>query len=108
MLLKERAEELAIRPTWLFSVGPIGDPPQPKDAGPDGISEAIESTRARGHRVFAGRLNHDALSRTERLMVRALRAPAGDFRDWDAIPAWARGTATQLSSCLTGRDARCA
>jgi menaquinone-dependent protoporphyrinogen oxidase len=97
-LLERHAGELASRPTWLFSVGPIGDPPQPEDAGPEGISEAIESTRARGHRVFAGKLDHASLSRVERLMVRALRAPEGDFRDWDAIRAWARGVGGELSA----------
>lgn len=96
-LLGERVDELASRPTWLFSVGPIGDPPQPADAGPEGISEAINATRAREHEVFAGKLDHTALSRVERLMVRALRAPEGDFRDWDAIRAWAQGVAAELS-----------
>jgi menaquinone-dependent protoporphyrinogen oxidase len=33
--------------------------------------------------VFAGKLDHASLSRVERLMVRALRTPEGDFRDWD-------------------------
>jgi menaquinone-dependent protoporphyrinogen oxidase len=48
-------------------------------------------------RVFAGKLDHASLSRVERLMVRALRAPEGDFRDWDAIRAWARGVGGELS-----------
>jgi len=96
-LLEERVDELVSRPTWLFSVGPIGDPPQPADAGPEGISEAMDAVRARGHEVFAGKLDHAALSRIERLMVRALRAPEGDFRDWGAIRAWARSVAAELS-----------
>jgi menaquinone-dependent protoporphyrinogen oxidase len=29
-------------------------------------------------------------------MVRALKAPEGDFRDWDAIRAWALGIAQTL------------
>jgi menaquinone-dependent protoporphyrinogen oxidase len=55
-------------------------------------------------RVFAGKLDHASLSldhaslsRVERLMVRAQRAPVGDFRDWDAIRAWARGVGGELS-----------
>ncbi|MBD0283602.1 MAG: flavodoxin domain-containing protein [Thermoleophilaceae bacterium] len=96
-LFEERADELTSRPTWLFSVGPLGDPPKPEDAGPDGITEAMEATRARGHEVFAGKLERPALSRVERLMVRALRAPEGDFRDWDAIRSWADRVAADLS-----------
>ena len=44
---------------------------------------------ARGHRVFAGRLDASRLSFGERAMVTAMRAPLGDFRDWDAVRAWA-------------------
>jgi menaquinone-dependent protoporphyrinogen oxidase len=57
----------------------------------------MEATRERAHEVFAGKLDRAALSHVERLMVRALRAPEGDFRDWDAIRAWAQGVAAQLS-----------
>ena len=96
-LIEERSGELATRPTWLFSVGPLGEPPKPEDAGPAAISEAMEATQARAHQVFAGKLDRAALSHVERVMVRALRAPGGDFRDWDAIRAWAQGVAAQLS-----------
>ena len=95
-LLQERASELASGRVWLFSVGPLGDPPEPADAGPEGISEAIDATRAGGHEVFAGKLDRSALSRVERLMVGALCAPEGDFRDWEAIRAWAQGVAEEL------------
>jgi menaquinone-dependent protoporphyrinogen oxidase len=96
-LVEERAEELASRPTWLFSSGPIGDPPKPEDADPEGIAAASDATKARAHEVFAGKLDRDALSRPERLMVRALRVPEGDFRDWPAIREWARGIAAELA-----------
>jgi menaquinone-dependent protoporphyrinogen oxidase len=97
-LVDQHAAELASLPTWLFSVGPIGDPPKPMEVGPEGIDEVLEATQARSHQVFAGRLDYGRLGRIERLMVRALHAPEGDFRDWEAIRAWASLIATELQT----------
>jgi menaquinone-dependent protoporphyrinogen oxidase len=97
-LVDDRAEELGRLPTWLFSVGPIGDPPKPEDAGPDGIDQVVASTRAQGHEVFAGKLDYAALGRLERMMVKALRAPEGYYRDWDAIRNRARSIASELDA----------
>jgi menaquinone-dependent protoporphyrinogen oxidase len=56
----------------------------------------LVATKASAHEVFAGRLDYGSLRRVERLMVKALRAPEGDFRDWNAIRSWARPIADQL------------
>jgi hypothetical protein len=32
----------------------------------------------------------------ERAVVTAMRAPTGDFRDWDAVAAWADAIAVEL------------
>jgi menaquinone-dependent protoporphyrinogen oxidase len=85
------------RPVWLFSSGPIGDPPKP-DADPVDVSGIVTATGARGHRVFAGRLDRHRLGFAEKAMVLALRVADGDFRDWDAIDGWARQIADELSS----------
>src|SRR5436190_5676644 len=45
------ADELAVRPTWLFSSGPVGDPLRPEEA-PD-VDVLVERIRPRGHRVLA-------------------------------------------------------
>jgi menaquinone-dependent protoporphyrinogen oxidase len=82
------AAALRDRPVWLFSSGPIGAPPFPPDL-PYDVSAVTEITGARGHRVFPGRLDPDRLTFGERAMVRAMRAPVGDFRDWAAVTAWA-------------------
>jgi menaquinone-dependent protoporphyrinogen oxidase len=42
------------RSVWLFSSGPIGDPPGP-DENPVDMRAIVTSTGARGHRLFAGR-----------------------------------------------------
>jgi menaquinone-dependent protoporphyrinogen oxidase len=89
------AAELRTRPVWLFSSGPIGSPPFPPDE-PHDVQPLSQLIGARGHQVFPGRLDKSLLSFGERAMVTAMRAPLGDFRDWDAIRAWAAEVATQL------------
>jgi menaquinone-dependent protoporphyrinogen oxidase len=37
---------------------------------------------------FAGRINLETLSFVDRLMVKMVKSPIGDFRDWDGIRAW--------------------
>ncbi len=76
------------RPLWLFSSGPIGEPPFPPDE-PHDAGTLTGMLAPRGHRVFPGRLDVALLGFAERAMVTAMRAPLGDFRDWDAVRAWA-------------------
>lgn len=82
------ASELARRPVWIFSSGPIGDPPLPEGDHPETLA-AADRLGARGHRTFAGHLARNRLGLVERTIVGALKAPDGDFRDLDAIRAWA-------------------
>jgi menaquinone-dependent protoporphyrinogen oxidase len=94
--LAERARgALTARPVWLFSSGPIGDPPKPEE-DPVDVADVMEATRAREHRVFAGKLVKKQLSFPEKAIVLALRAPEGDFRDWGAIRSWASEIADAL------------
>lgn len=86
---------LGAMPVWLFSSGPIGDPPKP-DEEPIDVADGMEALGARGHVLFAGRLDKSLLGFGERAIVTALRAPEGDFRDWTAIEAWAGSIATEL------------
>lgn len=96
-LVEAVSSDLAGRPVWLFSSGPIGDPPAP-EADPVDVEELMEDTDAMGHRLFAGRLQQSSLSFGERAIVAALRAEYGDFRDWDAIRGWAAEIASSLES----------
>lgn len=91
------AAVLRQRPVWLFSSGPIGEPPFPSDE-PYAVQPLVHLIEARGHRVFPGRLEKDRLSFGERAMVTAMRAPLGDFRDWDAVRAWAAEVAGLLTA----------
>ncbi|WP_407341669.1 flavodoxin domain-containing protein [Pengzhenrongella phosphoraccumulans] len=87
--------DLATRPVWLFSSGPIGDPPSPAEESVD-VAAALAATGAKDHRTFAGRIDKERLSFGERAIVRALHAAVGDFRDWDAIADWTRSIETKL------------
>jgi menaquinone-dependent protoporphyrinogen oxidase len=87
------AGELAQRPTWLFSSGPLGDPLQPE---PPDLHALDERLRARAHRVLAGKLERSSLSLGERGVVRMVKAPYGDYRDWRAVADFAEEIATAL------------
>ncbi len=91
------AAELVERPVWLFSSGPLGDPPMPEE-DPVDAAPMIEATNARGHVVFAGKLDKNVLGFAERAIVAAFKAPDGDFRDWDEIRKWASGIAQELTT----------
>lgn len=82
-------------PVWLFSSGPVGDPPAP-DEDPVDAAGIVEHTDANDHHVFSGKLDTNELGFAERAMVRAFKAPEGDFRDWDDIRSWAKGIAVNL------------
>ncbi|MDQ1661652.1 MAG: menaquinone-dependent protoporphyrinogen oxidase [Blastococcus sp.] len=91
----DHVAELRRRPVWLFSSGPIGAPPFPPDE-PHDAAPLLQLTGARDHRVFPGRLEKSRLSFGERAMVTAMRAPVGDFRDWDAIRTWGSEIAAEV------------
>ncbi|MCK9590616.1 MAG: hypothetical protein M0Q91_01220 [Methanoregula sp.] len=40
--------------------------------------------------MFAGKLDAGKMNFFERSLTSLLKVPIGDFRDWDAIAAWAR------------------
>jgi menaquinone-dependent protoporphyrinogen oxidase len=104
-LAERHAQALSERPTWLFSSGPVGEPPKPPEEASVDVSEILEATKARGHRVFVGKLDKDRLGFAEKAIVLALRVAEGDFRDWDDIRGWARGIALNLERGERGAPA---
>jgi menaquinone-dependent protoporphyrinogen oxidase len=83
------AEALTSHPTWLFSSGPVGDPPKPDAGSAVKLDEVVTRIAAREHRLFAGRLDRSMLGLGERTVVRMVGAANGDYRDWGAVRAWA-------------------
>jgi menaquinone-dependent protoporphyrinogen oxidase len=96
-LVERYAPALQRIPVWLFSSGPLGDPPKP-EGEPAGALPIVERLRARDHRVFPGHLDKQELGFAEKAITRLVKAPEGDFRPWSEIEAWARGIATALET----------
>jgi menaquinone-dependent protoporphyrinogen IX oxidase len=72
---------------------------------PDSIAEMKSYSRAARDIVqpnteisFAGNLDPATLSLFERLVVKMISSPIGDFRDWSAIKAWGQELATRFST----------
>lgn len=96
-LIERAAKQLATKPLWVFSSGPLGDPPKP-EGPPEGMAESLAELAPRDHVVFPGKLAHNHLRLGDKAIVKALRAPEGDFRDWPAIEAWTRAIHKELTS----------
>jgi menaquinone-dependent protoporphyrinogen oxidase len=94
--LADMADSLAGRPVWLFSSGPVGDPPKPAE-NPVDVAAIIAATGAREHRLFAGAITRKRLRFADRAIAAALHVPDGDFRDWDEIRGWAASIAAALT-----------
>ena len=91
------ADALRARPVWMFSSGPVGDPPLPAGDAAVDLGDLPGRLRALDHRVFPGRLERHRLGFVERALMTAVHAAEGDFRDWPAVDAWAQGIADELA-----------
>lgn len=107
------------RPTWLFSSGPLGtDEVDVQGRNMRATSEPREFAQLtalvhpRGRTIFYGAYDPDAppiglMERFSRAMPAVRNTlPAGDFRDWAAIDAWADTIAAELAArqpVTTGR-----
>jgi menaquinone-dependent protoporphyrinogen oxidase len=87
---------LAPVPVWLFSSGPLGTEVREEEEQPRQLAELRETLRPKDHRVFFGALDRSKLGLGERMIAKAVKAPEGDFRDWDEIRGWADAIASEL------------
>lgn len=109
--VKRHRQLLADRPLWLFSSGPLGTDMIDADgqdvlvsARPKEFEELEAMLSPRGTMVFFGALNRSAppIGLAERFLQKLPAntdgLPEGDFRDWEAIDAWADEIASALSA----------
>lgn len=87
-------DALSRMPVAAFAVGLTPAAPEPKpeqvEQARKALIDVLPPVRPVAATLFAGALDPAKMGLAERAMTRLLKAPAGDFRDWAAIGAWAR------------------
>ena len=95
--LETNEKALAERPVWLFGSGPLGkgDPVELAEGWgfPKGLQPIVDRIHPRDNALFHGAVDLQELNQLERWMFKNAQSSVGDFRDWDAIAAWAAGIA---------------
>jgi menaquinone-dependent protoporphyrinogen oxidase len=87
-------DTLARMPVAAFAVGltPAAREPKPEqvELARNALIDALSPIRPVAAALFAGAIDPAKMGLVERAATWVLGAPRGDFRDWDAIGAWAR------------------
>lgn len=94
-LVKTHRDTLRDREVWIFSVGmtSVTEPGQPLDEAEQfAVDIAVHE-----HKRFDGRLDAGLLNMGERALIRAIKPPVGDFRDFDDVRSWAQRIGTDLA-----------
>jgi len=99
-LLKNNEKLLSERAVWIFSSGPTGegDPVELVQGWrfPKAQQPIIERIKPRDITVFHGKLDPDTMNFFEKAIIKNVKSAIGDFRDWNAITAWAKDIAKAL------------
>ena len=103
--LKANETILAERPVWLFSSGPIGegDPVELAQGWqfPGKLQPIADRIGPHDIAVFHGAVDVNKLNFIEKWMLKNVKAPLGDFRDWEAITSWATVIADVLKEAVS-------
>lgn len=98
--LKRHQQELSQRKVWLFSTGPTGDGEAEELLHgwvlPKSLQPIVDSIGVQEIAVFHGNIQVERLNSFEKWILKKVHAASGDFRDWQAITAWAESIAQAL------------
>jgi menaquinone-dependent protoporphyrinogen oxidase len=92
------AKTLLRMPVAVFTAGtsPLSPNPVQRENAQKALRSAVSPIDPIAETVFAGRLDPSKLPFFQRKMTEMVKAPIGDFRDWEAIAKWARDVANQV------------
>ncbi|WAC05065.1 MAG: flavodoxin domain-containing protein [Methanoregula sp.] len=91
-------DQLVKIPVAAFAVGvaPVSKDTQKIEDSIKALHASLAPLLPMASTVFAGKLDPANLSFVQRMMTGFVKAPVGDFRDWSAISAWAKGLPEKL------------
>ena len=103
--LKTNESMLAEKLVWLFSSGPTseGEPMELMNGWcfPKTLQPIADRIRPRDIAIFHGDVKLKELNSIEKWMIKNVKAPIGDFRDWDAITSWAETIADAQKNAIS-------
>jgi menaquinone-dependent protoporphyrinogen oxidase len=99
--LQENELALAEKPVWLFSSGPTGEGDVAELMQgwrfPGALQPIADRIKPRDITIFHGVVDPAKLNFLERWVLKNVKSPIGDFRDWAAITAWATAVAAAIA-----------
>lgn len=100
--LQANEKSLASKQVWLFSSGPTGegDPAELLKGWtlPPALQPVADRIHPRDIAVFSGYINPGKLNFLTKWVIKNIvKAPFGDYRNWDAITAWTGKVAAELN-----------
>lgn len=103
--VKTFVDDLSRVRTWIFSSGPTGEG-NPSDLMngfqyPPVLEPYISRINLQGVVLFHGAIDFNELNWLERRMIKTVKAPLGDFRDWESIKLWAQHIAASVQLVAT-------
>ena len=98
--LKANKKLLRGKQIWLFSSGPTGEGDAVEILRgwrfPPKLQPLVDSIQPHDIVVFHGDVDMEKLNIIEKRILGNVKAPVGDFRNWDAITTWATSIASTL------------
>jgi menaquinone-dependent protoporphyrinogen oxidase len=95
-LVRKVARKASETPLWLFHSGPLGETADEPQPFPKWLAPLEATLAVRNRTTFGGVLDESTDGFIAKKMVQ--NGKGGDYRDWQAVTAWAEGIAGDLAA----------